>query len=59
MGTKRTQQKREYAKQHYGWIRVAFDKDIVEKFNEIVKSSGQSKTSVIKELVLDYIEKNN
>lgn len=58
MATSATKAKTKWLEENYKRIQVRLEKDLVEEFDQVVKITGDSKASVIRETIKQYIERN-
>lgn len=58
MANSSTRAKSKWLEQNYKRVQVRIEKDLVEEFDQVVKITGDSKASVIREAIKQYIERN-
>ena len=58
MATSATKAKPKWLEETYKRIQVRSENDLVEEFDQVVKITGDSKASVIRETIKQYIERN-
>lgn len=58
IATSATKAKTKWLEENYKRIQVRIEKDLVEEFDQAVKRTGDSKASVLRQAIKEYIEKN-